>query len=65
MFGLLSGEAPRMSASVGRMVVMVLEFLAGLSAIIGEKVRKGLPESDFVRCTWKSARDLRDVHGVS
>ena len=54
-----------MSASVGRMVATVPEVLADLSGTTGEKVRRGLPDSDLVRRIWKSIRDLRDVHGVS
>ena len=54
-----------MSASVGSMVVTVQEVLADLPGAIGEKVRRGLPDSDLVRRMRKSVRDLRDVHGVS
>ena len=53
-----------MSASVGYMVAAVPGVLADLSGIIGEKVRRGLPDSDLVRRIWRSVRDLRDVHGV-
>ena len=42
----------------------VQEALAALSGAIGEKVRRGLPESDFVRRIWGSIKDLHDVHGV-
>ena len=63
-FGLSSAEARRMSASVGYMVAAVPGVLADLSGIIGEKVRRGLPDSDLVRRIWRSVRDLRDVHGV-
>ena len=63
--GLSSSEARRMSASVGNMVATLPGVLADLSGIIGEKVRRELPDSDLVRCIWKSVRDLRDVHGVS
>ena len=48
-FGLSSAEARRMSASVGSMVATVPEVLADLSGTIGEKVRRGLPDSDLVR----------------
>ena len=41
------------------------EVLADLSGAIGEKVRRGLLDSDLVRRMWKSVRDFRDVHGVS
>ena len=64
-FGISLAEARRMSASVGRMVATVPEVLADLSGTTGEKVRRGLPDSDLVRRIWKSIRDLRDVHGVS
>ena len=40
-------------------------MLADLSGAIGAKVRRELPDSDLVRRTWNSGRDLRDVHGVS
>ena len=46
------------------MVAAVPGVLADLSGIIGEKVRRGLPDSDLVRRIWRSVRDLRDVHGV-
>ena len=54
-----------MSASIGSMVATVPEVLADLSGAIGEKVRRGLLDSDLVRRMWKSVRDFRDVHGVS
>ena len=41
------------------------EVLADLSGAIGDKGRRELPDSDFVRCICNSIRDLRDVHGVS
>ena len=47
------------------MVATVPEVLADLSGATGEKVRMGLPDSDLVRRTWNSVRDLRDVHGAS
>ena len=46
-------------------MVTVQEVLADLPGAIGEKVRRGLPDSDLVRRMRKSVRDLRDVHGVS
>ena len=64
-FGLSSAEARRMSASVGSLVATVPEVLADLSGVIGNKVRRELPDSDLVRRIWNSIRDLRDVHGVS
>ena len=48
-FGLSSAEARRESASVGSMMVTVPEILADLSGIVGEKVRRGLPDSDLNR----------------
>ena len=47
------------------MVATVPEVLADIWGSIGEKVRRGLPDSDLVRRVWRSVRDLRDVHGVS
>ena len=64
-FGLSSVEARRMSASVGSVVATLPEVLADLPCTIGDKVRRGLPDSDLVRRILKSIRDLRDVHGVS
>ena len=64
-FGLSSVEAWRVSVSVGSMVSTILEVLADLSGITGEKVRRGLPDLDLVRRFWRSVRDLRDVHGFS
>ena len=61
-FGLSSAEARRMLAPIGSMVATVPEVLADLSGIIGEKVRRGLADSDLVRRIWRSVRDLRDVH---
>ena len=46
-FGLSSAEARRMSASVGSMVATVPEVLPDLSGVIGEKGRRGLPDSDL------------------
>ena len=43
----------------------VPEVLADLSGTIGNKVWRELPDSDLVRRTWNSIRDLCDVHGVS
>ena len=63
-FGLSSAEAQRMSASVGSLVATVPEVLGDLSGAIGNKVRRGLPDSDLVQRIWNSVRDLRDVHGV-
>ena len=64
-FGLSSAEAQRMPATVGSMVATAPEDLTDILGIIGEKVRRGLPDSDLVRRIWSSVRDLRDVHGVS
>ena len=64
-FRLASGEARRMSASVGSLVATVPEVLAGLCGSIGDKVRRYLPDSDLVRRIRNSIRDLRDVLGVS
>ena len=61
----LKAEARRMSASVGSIVATVPEGLADLTGILGEKVRRGFPDSDLVRRIWSSVRDLRDVHGIS
>ena len=47
------------------MVATVPEVLAALSGIIGEKIRRGLPDSDLGRRILRSAGDLRDMHGVS
>ena len=47
------------------MVATVPEVLADIWGSIGEKVRRGHPDSDLVRRVWRSVRDLRDVHGVS
>ena len=46
-FGPSSAEARRMSASVGSMVATVPEVLPDLSGVIGEKGRRGLPDSDL------------------
>ena len=54
-----------MSASVGSIVATVPEGLADLTGILGEKVRRGFPDSDLVHRIWRSVRDLRDVQGVS
>eukprot|EP00904_Undaria_pinnatifida_P011356 jgi/Undpi1/7350/HiC_scaffold_22.g09823.m1 len=60
-----SAEARRMSASVGSLVATVTEVLPGLSGATGDEVWRELPDSDLVRRTWNSVRNLRDVHGVS
>ena len=54
-----------MSASVGSLVTTVPRVLAYLSRAIRDKVRRELPDSKLVRRIWNSARELRDVHGVS
>ena len=64
-FGLSSAEAQRMPATVGSMVATAPEDLTDILGIIGEKVRRGLPDSDLVRRIWRSVRDLRDVKWFS
>ena len=64
-FGLSSAEARRMSEIVGSLVATVPEVFADLSGAIGNKVRRELSDSDLVRRTWNSVRDLRDVLRVS
>ena len=51
-FGLSSAEARRISAFIGSIVATVLEVLADLSGITGEKVQRGLPDSDLVHRSW-------------
>ena len=48
-FGLSSAEERRMSGSVGSIVATVPKVLADLSGIVGEKIRRGLPNSYLVR----------------
>ena len=50
---------------MGSLVATVTEVLPGLSGATGDKVWRELPDSDLVRRTWNSVRNLRDVHGVS
>ena len=50
-FGLSSAEPRRMSASIGSFVGTVPEVLADLSGLLGEQVRRELPDSDLAHCT--------------
>lgn len=43
----------------GRIGARVPEILADLSAVIGEKTRRGVPNSDLARRFWRSLGDLR------
>lgn len=54
-----------MNESVGSSVVTIPGVSAIFSDVIGENVRRGLPDSYLVRGPWDSIRHLRDVHGGS
>lgn len=64
-FELPSPEARRMPTSVARMAATIPEIPADRSGAIGEKVRRGPPDSDLVCRISRRIKDFRDVHGVS
>ena len=64
-FGLPSTEARRMPVSIGSRVGTLPEVLADLTGPLGNKLRRGLPESSVIAQLEDSLLEIRDIWGVS
>ena len=54
-----------MSASIGRKVRILPEFLADLTGPLRDRVRRGLPASRIIAQLGGSLREIRDIWGVT
>ena len=54
-----------MSASIGSKVGILPEVLADLTGPLGDRVRRGLPESKFIAHLGGSLREIRGTRGVT
>ena len=60
-----STEAKRISAPLRNRVGILPEDLADLTGRLGDKLRRGLPESSTTAPLEDSLREIRDTWGVS
>ena len=58
-------EARRMSASIGSKVVILPEVLADLTGPLGDRLRRGLPESRIIAQLGGSLQEIPDKWGVT
>lgn len=56
-------EARRMSASIGSGVGIMLGIMADLTGPLGDRVKKGLPESSIIAQPGGSLREIRETWG--
>ena len=60
-----SAEPRQMSASIGSKVRILPEVLAGVTGPLGDRVRRGLPESRIIAQLGGSLREIQDTREVT
>ena len=60
-----SKEGRKISKSIGSRVGASPEVLAGLTGPLGNKLRRGLPESSIIAQLGGSLREIRETSGVT